>query len=598
MSTLDHASRQWLAWMMAASWQLALLVCIVALVAYVARATSPRLRYCLWLLVLAKVFLPPTLTTPISVGRWGVAPLLETARQASVGAELSSAFDRLDDSAVAEGDEPTRRLSAVERSASVPVLLMITWVVGGVLFWVIVACRYATITRIGRSAHPIDEGPVRVSLEQIAMDLKLRRVPDLLATQTVTSPFLFGVTQPRIVLPDALLGQLNEIELKAVLTHELVHWKHHDTWVGWLQVVGQSIYWFHPLVWWANRQIRHERECVCDEMVLSLGRISPRHYGESILRVLTESRARSLVAGSLVGVFEPGAKLQNRLEDIMSYETTKRQFTWTRRLALTVFAAMFLPMAPGVLDTTLVAADKGGTGNKLKADAEAVKTAFPRIVETIPKQGATGVDPALTEITVTFDRDMSKGMSWTGGAPLFPPTDDSREARWTDARTCVLPVNLKKGAFYRLGINSTSHQNFRDTSGVSAPCSVIAFATAGASDAIERRVRVPMIVTTSPENGALDVDAESAMLRVTFDMPMGDGMSWTGGGLGFPKDSPDGKKPSWSKDGRTCTLPVLLDPGHGYELGLNSLKHINFQSKWGIPLEPIVYKFRTRDAKE
>ncbi len=75
-------------------------------------------------------------------------------------------------------------------------------------------------------------------------------------------------------------------------------------------------------------------------------------------------------------------------------------------------------------------------------------------------------------------------------------------------------------------------------------------------------------------------------------------MSWTGGGPGFPKDSPDGKKPSWSKDGRTCTLPVLLDPGHGYELGLNSLKHINFQSKWGMPLEPTVYKFRTRDAKK
>lgn len=376
MSTLDHASRQWLAWMLAASWQLALLVCIVALVAYVARATSPRLRYCLWLLVLAKVFLTPTLTTPISVGRWGVAPLLETARQASVGTELSSAFDRLDDSAVGEANEPSGQLSTVERSASVPVLLMITWAMGGVLFWVIVACRYATITRIGRSARTIDEGPVRISLEQIAIDLKLRRVPDLLATQTVTSPFLFGVTQPRIVLPDALLEQLSEIELKAVLTHELAHWKRRDTWIGWLQVVGQSIYWFHPLVWWANRQIRHERECVCDEMVLSLGRISPRHYGESILRVLTESRARSLVAGSLVGVFEPGAKLQNRLEDIMSYEPSKRRFTWTRRLALAVFAALFLPMAPGAMNTRLVAADKAGTRNKLNPAAEAVKNSL------------------------------------------------------------------------------------------------------------------------------------------------------------------------------------------------------------------------------
>jgi len=597
MSSLDQVSRQWLAWMTAASWQLALLVCIVAVVAYVARAASPRLRHCLWLLVLAKVFLPPTLATPISVGRWGVAPLLETARQASVDAEFSLAFDRLDASAVADGVETTGQLSEVEESSSAPALLMIVWAIGGVLFWAVVACRYVTITRIIRSARPIDEGPLRVSLEQIALDLKLRRVPDLLATETVTSPFLFGLTQPRIVLPDALLGRLSDLELKAVLTHELVHWKRHDTWIGWLQVLGQSIYWFHPLVWWANRQIRHERECVCDEMVLSLGRISPRQYGESIVRVLTESRARSLMAGSLVGVFEPGAKLQNRLEEIMNYESINRQFTWATRLALTVFAALFLPMAPGVVNPGLVAAEQGETNDKLKTDAAADKKPYPHIVKSIPEQGATGVDPALTEITVTFDRDMGKGMSWTGGPPLFPPTDDSREARWTDARTCVLPVKLAKGAFYRLGINSTSYQNFRDASGVPAPCSVIAFATAGAGNAIERRVRVPKIVAMSPKNGALDVDPETALLRVTFDMPMGDGMSRTGGGPSFPKDSPDGKRPNWSKDGKTCTLPVSLEPEHEYELGLNSLTHINFQSKWGVPLEPIVYKFRTRDAK-
>jgi beta-lactamase regulating signal transducer with metallopeptidase domain len=596
MSILNNMSRQWLEWMLAASWQLALLICIVAVVVRVARPASPRLRYCLWLLVLVKVFLPPTLTTPISVGRWGVAPLLERARQASVGAELSSAIDRLGASVVAEGHEPTGQLSAVESSPSAPALLMIAWGVGGVLFWAVVGCRYVTITRIARSARPIDEGPLRVSMEQIALDLKLRRVPELLATETVTSPFLFGLTQPRIVLPDALLKQLSDMELKAVLTHELVHWKRHDTWIGWLQVFGQSIFWFHPFVWWANRQIRHERECVCDEIVLSLGRISPRQYGESILRVLTESRARSLVAGSLVGIFEPGAKLQNRLEDIMSYEPSKRRFTWTTPVALAVFAALFLPMAPGVLSTGLAAADQAGTNGKLKTGAEAAPKPYPHIVKSIPEQGATGVDPALTEITVTFDRDMGKGMSWTGGPPLFPPTDDSREVRWTDARTCVLPVKLAKGAFYRLGINSTSHQNFRDAGGVPAPCSVIAFATAGASDAIERRVRFPKIGAMSPKNGALDVDPKTAVLRVTFDMPMGDGMSWTGGGPSFPKDAPDGKRPGWSNDGKTCTLPVSLEPGHEYELGLNSLKHINFQSKWGMPLEPIVYKFRTRAA--
>ena len=40
-----------------------------------------------------------------------------------------------------------------------------------------------------------------------------------------------------------------------------------------------------------------------------------------------------------------------------------------------------------------------------------------------------------------------------------------------------------------------------------------------------------------------------------------------------------------------------MQPDHEYELGINSLQHINFQSKWGVPVEPVIYKFQTRTAK-
>ena len=74
-------------------------------------------------------------------------------------------------------------------------------------------------------------------------------------------------------------------------------------------------------------------------------------------------------------------------------------------------------------------------------------------------------------------------------------------------------------------------------------------------------------------------------------MPMGEAFSWTGGGEHFPEVP---QRPSWSKDGRTCTLPVKLKPGHKYHLGLNSLSHNNFQSKWGVPLKPVEYHFETK----
>ena len=76
MLVYEQISRLWLGWIAAASWQLALLVCLVAGIAHLAQKASPRLRHALWLLVLAKAFLPPAMTSPVSIGRWGVSPLL------------------------------------------------------------------------------------------------------------------------------------------------------------------------------------------------------------------------------------------------------------------------------------------------------------------------------------------------------------------------------------------------------------------------------------------------------------------------------------------------------------------------------------------
>ncbi len=218
----------------------------------------------------------------------------------------------------------------------------------------------------------------------------------------------------------------------------------------------------------------------------------------------------------------------------------------------------------------------------------------PRIVSTSPKVGATGVDPSTTEITVTFDRDMAEGFSWTGGGEKFPPSPDGAKAVWRDKRTCVLPVKLKSAHFYRVGINSTSYKNFRSVSGVPAKPSAIYFTTQGAGDEVKSQTKLPNIIKMQPENGSLDVDPGLTELRVTFDMAMAEGFSWTGGGEHFPK-GPAGKRPVWSKDRKTCVLPVTLKPNWEYRLGLNSRSHKNFQSAAGIPLDPVVYSFKTRE---
>jgi hypothetical protein len=254
----------------------------------------------------------------------------------------------------------------------------------------------------------------------------------------------------------------------------------------------------------------------------------------------------------------------------------RRNLQTNRSLALT--AGLFTALA-------LIAQSDG------QSSAQAAQGA-PQIVSTSPARGASDVDPALKEITVTFDQDMESGMSWTGGGPEFPSTPEGQKAHWRDKRTCILPVKLQGGHRYRVGINSPSYRSFRSAAGVPALTSAIWFTTSGSSDATTSDTKVPKIVSAEPTIGAQDVSPDLKELRITFNVPMAAGFSWTGGGPEFPA-IPEGKKPFWTEDHKTCVLPVELKPDSQYRLGLNGPSHKNFKSAEGVPLVPVVYTFKT-----
>lgn len=232
-------------------------------------------------------------------------------------------------------------------------------------------------------------------------------------------------------------------------------------------------------------------------------------------------------------------------------------------------------------------------GRALGDDTGRPSSAAPKVIRTKPAIGSTEVSTDLQAIEVTFDRDMTSGMSWTGAPNFFPPKPDGVDAKWIDKRTCVLPVRLENASFYRIGVNSTSYRNFQSVDGKPANPIAIYFATVGASKDLVAKTQTPEIVSLSPANGDHAVSPSVGELRVTFNMPMGDGMSWTGGGDDFPEIDKS-RSATWSDDKMTCTMPVKLQPGRKYRLGLNSRSFHNFTSEAGVPFSPIVYTFETK----
>jgi hypothetical protein len=93
----------------------------------------------------------------------------------------------------------------------------------------------------------------------------------------VALPWSLRFRRARIAVPMAWLHWPADCR-RAILEHELAHIERRDTWAQLLQIVIQSIYFFHPLVWILNRQIYAFREMACDDRAIARSRIKPVQY--------------------------------------------------------------------------------------------------------------------------------------------------------------------------------------------------------------------------------------------------------------------------------------------------------------------------------
>jgi len=104
----------------------------------------------------------------------------------------------------------------------------------------------------------------------------------------------------------------------------------------------------------------------------------------------------------------------------------------------------------------------------------------------------------------------------------------------------------------------------------------------------------PVVVKTVPEAGDMKVDPSTAEIRVTFSKPMTD-KSWSWSQISNDTFPANAGKPHYLKGGKTCVLPVKLEPGKTYVIWVNSQKFRGFKDKDGQPAVPYLLVFETAD---
>ena len=143
------------------------------------------------------------------------------------------------------------------------------WALGVILFSLRLAWGSRQVAVLRRSGEPA-EGPVLAVAAAIGSRLGLTRPVRLLITSLAEGPSVVGWIRPVILLPAATLIGLTPEQLEAVLAHEFAHIRRYDYLVNVLQMVVETLLFYHPAVWWTSARIRHERELCCDDLAVSL----------------------------------------------------------------------------------------------------------------------------------------------------------------------------------------------------------------------------------------------------------------------------------------------------------------------------------------
>jgi beta-lactamase regulating signal transducer with metallopeptidase domain len=425
-----------------------LILIILAIDRFSRRRVRSVWRYWLWMLVVAKLLLPPSLASPVSVGYWFHGAIATGGRHfASLGpadAPAGIAFPAAPESRGAFADfaqgaavaapvwfgdwapaadsaaATVSDLSApsVPPSLSLPSapgaagslswkgVLFLAWLLIVVVLFALMIQRALYVRQLVRRAR--EAGPeLARSLEECRAIMGVRRAVRIRLSAEAPSPSICGLTRPVILLPEALAATLRGEQLRAVLLHELAHYRRGDLWASLLQAVLQIAYFYHPLVWLANARIRRVREQAVDEAVLAtIGADAREAYLRTLVEVARAAFRRTSLSLQLIGVVESQNTLKERIRTMMNRPVPgSAKLGVAGVLAILAMGLLLMPMARGEREEAPPSANAAATTATAATNEATASQARPSAAEQPPASNAP--DARVRPVAATGAPDAS-----------------------------------------------------------------------------------------------------------------------------------------------------------------------------------------------
>lgn len=308
-------------YLLARSWQIAVLVIVIAALSLLMKNKSAHIRYLLWLIVLAKCLLPPLFTIPLPIllqekqlepvpASKARIPVLEY----EVVNEVESEYVVSPSASMAVPPEPP----IIERDVKITIheVLGFGWISGAAVILVFALIKALRTNRWLHRQRRRVSSALQTDIDNLSIAFGIRAMPKFWLVEGIGQPFVWGFPRGDIYLPSNFAGVDNTEYRQSVLMHELSHILRFDATVNLLQVISQAIFWFHPFVWLANRNLRQERERCCDETAIARLNASPKDYSSAIVETLIAERESSRPVPSLA-IARPVRNIEDRIKSIM-----------------------------------------------------------------------------------------------------------------------------------------------------------------------------------------------------------------------------------------------------------------------------------------
>ncbi len=232
----------------------------------------------------AKETVPPNYSQPISV----IEPFAPKAHVWEPTLPAGPQSDQAESSSSAAEPVVSIARSWAETTQAVlrPHLgwLVGAWILGMVLCSLRPLLGWFTLERLRRVGVSQVPEEILELLNRVSGRLGLRRVVSIKQSVLATVPVVIGYLRPTILLPLSVLGHMPVSQLEAIIAHELAHVRRHDFLCNLIQTLIETLFFYHPAIWWLSHRIRIEREHCCDDLVVGMlgNRVA---YGRALIAV-------------------------------------------------------------------------------------------------------------------------------------------------------------------------------------------------------------------------------------------------------------------------------------------------------------------------